>query len=133
MSWYSLLGSPGHWRDPALRHQPERLLAFGTSGLLAVAALVVGLRAFVSVGHASAAAAPTVREFTLVAQEVDWEIEPGTVVKAWTYGGTMPGPEIRVTEGDLVRVKLQNNLPVPTSIHWHGVDVPNNMDGVPGL
>jgi FtsP/CotA-like multicopper oxidase with cupredoxin domain len=82
---------------------------------------------------AEAAPAQATREFTLVAQEADWEIFPGTVVKAWTYGGTVPGPELRVTEGDLVRVTLQNTLPVPTTIHWHGVDVPWAMDGVPGL
>lgn len=80
-----------------------------------------------------AAPLPATREFTLVAQEVDWDLLPGITVRAWTYGGTMPGPELRVTEGDLVRVFLQNTLPVPTTIHWHGVDVPNAMDGVPGL
>jgi plastocyanin len=78
-------------------------------------------------------ALPALREFTLTAQEVDWQLMPGTTVKAWTYNGTVPGPELRVTEGDLVRVTLQNRLPVPTTIHWHGVDVPNAMDGVPGL
>ena len=40
---------------------------------------------------------------------------------------------LRVREGDLVRVRLRNQLPVPTTVHWHGVDVPINMDGVPGL
>ncbi len=78
-------------------------------------------------------ALPAVREFTLVAQEVDWELMPGTTVRAWTYNGQMPGPELRVTEGDLVRVTLVNQLPVPTTLHWHGVDVPNAMDGLPGL
>src|SRR5581483_2818762 len=76
---------------------------------------------------------PAVREFTLVAQEVDWALLPGTTVRAWTYNGQLPGPELRVTEGDLVRVTLVNQLPVPTTLHWHGVDVPNAMDGVPGL
>jgi FtsP/CotA-like multicopper oxidase with cupredoxin domain len=45
----------------------------------------------------------------------------------------VPGPELRVREGDLVRIKLHNRLPVPTTIHWHGIDVPLNQDGVPGL
>lgn len=76
---------------------------------------------------------PAVRSFTLVAQEVDWELLAGTTVRAWTYNGQLPGPELRVTEGDLVRVTLINQLPVPTAIHWHGVNVPNAMDGVPGL
>src|SRR5207249_3000833 len=82
---------------------------------------------------ASAAAPGATREFTLEAKEVDWDLQPGTTVKAWTFNGQMPGPEIHVTEGDLVRVTLKNSLPVPTTIHWHGVDVPNNMDGVPGM
>ena len=51
----------------------------------------------------------------------------------WTYNGTVPGPEIRVTEGDHVHVTLINHLPVPTSTHWHGIAVPNRSDGVAGL
>ena len=82
---------------------------------------------------AAAPASPALREFTLTAEEVDWELFPGATVRAWTYNGTMPGPELRVTEGDTVRVTLHNKLPVPTTVHWHGVDVPNHMDGVPGL
>lgn len=83
--------------------------------------------------HPPIAAAAGVRELTLTAQEVDWELSPGTTVKAWTFNGTIPGPEIRVTEGDLVRITLKNDLPVPTTAHWHGIDVPMAMDGVPGL
>lgn len=109
-----------------------------------VAVALLGTAAFFTLGlgggqlfaprHVAAApAAPAVKEFTLVAQEVDWELYPGTTVKAWTYNGTIPGPEIRVTEGDTVRVTLKNQLSVPTTIHWHGVDVPNAMDGVPGM
>ena len=74
-----------------------------------------------------------VREFELTAQEVDWELFPGAVVRAWAYNGTVPGPELRVTEGDLVRVVFTNRLQVPTAVHWHGLDVPIAMDGVPGL
>ena len=81
----------------------------------------------------AALAAPALRDFMLTAEEVDWEIFPGTTVKAWTYNGTMPGPELRVNEGDQVRVTLVNRLTEPTTIHWHGVDVPAHMDGVPGL
>ncbi len=79
------------------------------------------------------AASAAVREFTLVAREADLELAPGTTVRAWTYNGTVPGPELRVTEGDQVRITLRNELPVPTSAHWHGIDVPIAMDGVPGL
>ncbi|MBV9327319.1 MAG: multicopper oxidase domain-containing protein [Chloroflexi bacterium] len=74
-----------------------------------------------------------VREFSLVAAPVRWEIQPGLVVDSWAYNGSVPGPELRVREGDLVRVHLHNDLPVPTTIHWHGIDVPFSQDGVPGL
>ncbi|MCZ7528381.1 MAG: copper oxidase [Acidimicrobiia bacterium] len=74
-----------------------------------------------------------VKVFELTARPVLWEILDGVTVVAWTYNGTVPGPMIRVTEGDRVRVILKNELPEPTTIHWHGVEVPNAMDGVPGV
>lgn len=72
-----------------------------------------------------------VRDFRLVARPGKWEIAPGTTVDAWTYNGQVPGPELRVREGDLVRVIVKNGLPVPTTIHWHGVDLDWRMDGPP--
>jgi plastocyanin len=74
-----------------------------------------------------------VREFRLVARPGRWEVAPGTVMEAWTYNGQVPGPELRVREGDLVRVVVKNALPVPTTIHWHGVDLDWRMDGPPGV
>lgn len=68
--------------------------------------------------------------FELTAEIVEWETEPGKFVEAWTYNGTVPGPWIKVNTGDLVRVELQNDLPMGTDIHWHGVQTPNEMDGV---
>jgi len=73
-----------------------------------------------------------VREFRFVVRPGKWEIMPGTAVDAWTYNGQVPGPELRVREGDLVRVIVKNALPVPTTIHWHGVDLDWRMDGPPG-
>jgi FtsP/CotA-like multicopper oxidase with cupredoxin domain len=73
------------------------------------------------------------REFTLTAAATTWEIAPGQKVTAWTYNATVPGPELRVSAGDTIRVKLVNQLPEATTIHWHGVPVPNGMDGVPGI
>ena len=73
------------------------------------------------------------REFHLEAREIMWELAPGKRIKAMAYNGQVPGPEIRVREGDKVRVVLKNSLSEPTTIHWHGVDVPNPMDGVPGI
>ncbi len=50
-------------------------------------------------------------------------------IKCWGYNGSTPGPTIEATEGDRVRIILQNELPEPTSIHWHGIELPNNQDG----
>lgn len=74
-----------------------------------------------------------IKEFHLSLDEIRWEYAERKFVHAWAYNGQIPGPEIRVTEGDRVRVVARNNLPVGTSIHWHGVHVENKADGVPGL
>ncbi len=74
-----------------------------------------------------------VLEIELIAKEVRWELAPGKVIKAMTYNGQVPGPTIRLREGERVRIALKNELPEPTTIHWHGVDVPAPMDGVPGI
>lgn len=59
------------------------------------------------------------------------DIYPETDV--WGFDGKVPGPEIRLRQGDLLSRQLINNLPEPTSVHWHGVRLPNAMDGVPGI
>ena len=71
--------------------------------------------------------------FDLVAKPVLWEILPGTRVTAWSYNGIVPGPELRVPFGARVRVNVKNELPEPTTVHWHGIAVPNAMDGVPDV
>jgi manganese oxidase len=71
------------------------------------------------------------KQFELVCQNMQWEVEPGKMVEAMAYNGMVPGPVIRVTEGDLVRVIVRNEMDESTAIHWHGQDVPNAMDGVP--
>lgn len=68
--------------------------------------------------------------FDLTAAITDWEVSPGKVVKAWTYNGQVPGPWIKVPENQKVEVVLKNELPISTDIHLHGVDTPNDMDGV---
>ena len=78
------------------------------------------------------AEAGTVREFELTAAVTLVDLGSGQF-QAWTYNGLPVGPEIRVTEGDTLRVILTNNLPDPTTIHWHGLPVPNKMDGVPNV
>lgn len=76
---------------------------------------------------------PHILEFELEARVADIEFIPGHGTPAWTYGGTVPGPLIRAKVGDRVIVHFKNSLPEPTSIHWHGVRVSNDMDGVPGV
>ena len=114
----------------------------GAAGsLVAGLATVAGLERAVAGGQSTPPPAPLplppggspVREFTLTSQEFAWDLMPGTTVRAWGYNGQVPGPEVRVREGDRVRVTLRNRLPVPTTIHWHGVNVPPSMDGPAGL
>lgn len=70
------------------------------------------------------------KEFDLEAKIVKWEVSPGKIVDAWTYNGVVPAPEIHVTDGDKVKIVLKNSLPESTSLHLHGIQVPNSMDGV---
>ena len=72
-----------------------------------------------------------VKVFDLRAEDVRWEVSPGQFVDAMAYNGAVPGPQIRVNQGDSIRVVLHNEMKQPTVIHWHGVTVPNAMDGVP--
>jgi uncharacterized cupredoxin-like copper-binding protein len=73
------------------------------------------------------------KQFDVTTKVVRWEVEPGKVVDAWTYNGTVPGPTIRVNPGDKVKVVLKNELPESTTIHFHGLDLPNALDGVPDI
>ena len=57
----------------------------------------------------------------------------GLTLPTWAYDGVVPGPLIRATAGDLVRITLANQLPAPTTVHWHGIRLRNEADGVPGL
>lgn len=72
-----------------------------------------------------------VKVFELTATELEWETAPGVTVDAMAFNGTVPGPEIRVARGDKVRIVLRNEMSQPTVLHFHGVTVPNDMDGVP--
>ena len=72
-------------------------------------------------------------EFTLDARPVWWKITNGQRLAAYAYNGIVPGPEIRVRNGQRVRIRFKNDLPVETTIHWHGIAVPNSQDGVPGV
>ena len=65
----------------------------------------------------------------LDARETEWEFAPGQTICGFTYNGHVPGPLIEANVGDTVQVRLTNNLPQATTIHWHGIRVPAEMDG----
>jgi FtsP/CotA-like multicopper oxidase with cupredoxin domain len=74
------------------------------------------------------------KHFTLTAYQVMWQpVKGGQRVLAWSINGTVPGPMIRVTAGDHVRVTFINHFPAATAVHWHGLEVPSDQDGVPGV
>ncbi len=70
-----------------------------------------------------------VKVFDLTVSIVRWNILPDTQVAAYAFNGQVPGPRIRVTEGDRVRINVTNKLPDSTTVHWHGLILPNSMDG----
>ena len=70
-------------------------------------------------------------DYELIAAPHDIELVPGHVSPAWTFGGQAPGVELRCRQGDELRVRFINHLPEPTTIHWHGIRLPLEMDGVP--
>jgi manganese oxidase len=74
-----------------------------------------------------------VKIFHLIAQPVEHEITKGLTIHAWGYNDRTPGPVIEVNQGDRCRFYVTNKLNEPTSLHWHGVLLPNGMDGVAGL
>lgn len=70
-------------------------------------------------------------DYELIAAPLDLELVSGQKTPAWCYGGQAPGMELRARQGDWLRVRFINHLPEPTTIHWHGIRLPLNMDGVP--
>lgn len=74
-----------------------------------------------------------VKVFRMTVERIEWQTREGKNVEAWAFNRQVPGPTIRVDEGDRVRIVVTNQLPENTTTHWHGLDVPNAMDGVPGI
>ena len=74
-----------------------------------------------------------VKEFHLYCGHTRREFLPGVHIDVWGFNGSMPGPSIEVNQGDRVRIWVHNQLPESTGIHWHGLEIPVAMDGVPGL
>ena len=73
------------------------------------------------------------KEFHLIAEPVRRQLAPGMTAQLWGYNGQSPGPTIECVEGDKLRIFVTNKLPEHTTIHWHGILLPNGMDGVGGL
>jgi len=65
----------------------------------------------------------------LEARETNWEFVPGQVTRAWGFNGQVPGPTIEARVGDVLEIRFTNSLPEPTTIHWHGLQIPAAMDG----
>jgi len=128
-----------------LTHRQMRLcLTFVLSGVLALSACSSPGQPMNHAGHATernqpeaTAAQPfeilTGNTFTLTARESMLHLDGQTMKNVWTYNGTVPGPQLRVKQGERVKVVLRNELPEPVTIHWHGLPVPNSMDGIPGV
>ena len=74
-----------------------------------------------------------VKVFHLIAEPVKQQLAPNKTLLLWGFNGSAPGPTIQVNQGDRVRIIVDNHLPEPTSMHWHGFEIPNNMDGAPGI
>ena len=76
-----------------------------------------------------------VKVFHLVMSQIDWAVTKGHTLQAFAFDGTVPGPVIRVSEGDRLRIIVENKLPAGemTGVHWHGMVLPNDQDGVPGI
>ncbi len=74
-----------------------------------------------------------VKVFNLIAEPVKQQITPHKTLDVWGFNGSAPGPTIQITQGDRVRIIVDNHLPEPTSMHWHGFEIPHNMDGGPGI
>src|SRR6185503_4130722 len=104
-------------REWCLDMVTRRQFVLGSAALVGGAALIDPRRAPAQPG------AP------VVAEHVRHQFAPGLEADCWGYNGRTPGPTIEVTQGDRVRVYVTNRLPEPTSLHWHGVLLPNGMDG----
>ena len=83
------------------------------------------------VGKVSQENGRTVREWEIIAADKEIEIAPGVFFPAWTYNGRMPGPTLRCTEGERLRIHFANGSTHPHTMHFHGIH-PARMDGVPG-
>jgi hypothetical protein len=73
-----------------------------------------------------------VKEFHLIAEPVKQQLTPDRTLDLWGFNGSAPGPTIQINQGDRVRIIVDNHLPEPFAMHWHGFEIPHDMDGAPG-
>ena len=106
-------------------------------GAIQDAAMMDSIKAFpaATAGKGNQVLEPTIlpdgtKHFELTAAVIDWEVTPGNIVQAWAYNGQVPGPRFDLEVGDTVEVTIHNELPLGTDIHWHGINTPNDQDGV---
>ena len=115
------------------RNAAEQMDAMHEKGIKAFVGAITGTP--LTAGKGNQLLAPrmdgAVKVYELTASKIEWEVDPGRKVEAWAYNGQVPGPQIRVKEGDRVRVVLKNQLTESTAIHFHGLELPNDQDGVP--
>ena len=126
---------------PVNPHPSRRQLLAGLLGVGAAAGLSacglgsgptpVGPGAIAS-AEAARATTGRVRSLALRARPIQADLG-GRVVSTWAYGDSVPGPILRATAGDRIQIAFTNDLPEATSVHWHGLAIRNDMDGVPGL
>jgi FtsP/CotA-like multicopper oxidase with cupredoxin domain len=128
----------GVWRPWAVLQYKNRMLRLSDLLILGALAFLFGcqsaspeVREFEGAYPVSRAANGQVRTFDLIAKETELPLVDGTSLRVWAYNGQVPGPTLRVRLGERLRVHFTNQLPQATTIHWHGVRVPNDMDGVP--
>jgi FtsP/CotA-like multicopper oxidase with cupredoxin domain len=114
--------APGSPVPPSTPHERSKPVAPGQPAVVTPNGVTLPWRIVdgVKVGH-------------LIAAEIEHEYAPGLRATVWGYNGRTPGPTIEAVEGDRVRIYVTNRLREPTTIHWHGIIVPNGMDGVAGL
>ncbi len=124
-------------RQPAIVASLVALLLIGChaeepADLVAKATLAL-TKEFEGSYPADVQAGPGTREYEVVAAPAVVPMFDGRPLHVWAYNGQVPGPVLRVTVGERIRVRFTNHLPQDTTIHWHGVRLPNAMDGAPGL
>ncbi len=117
----------------SLAYMPTPLFAAETAEVLANTAIATLENEFNRAYPQQSEPNGEIKAFEIIAKASEWALFPPYSTKVWTYNGTVPGPVIRIKLGETLQLKLTNHLTQPTTIHWHGVRVPNAMDGVPGV